>query len=303
MHCRLPCRVRRALTSVYATILLAAQGGGESYFFGCGGGDDACGTWDKPPASAAVGKRDMWHDDHAGDDVVGDIFYSANYYTSRAVSIIQAHPVSKPLFMYLPYQNVHAPNQLPPAWEVNNYSQFGAGNTYANMLHMLDSGLANVTAALKGAGLWDTTLLLFTADNGGIGGVGNNFPLRGHKHDPWEGGTRATAFITGGLIPAHLRGTGSGNKLVIIADWYPTFCNLAGADPADDAFFHDKQGGGSRHDIDGVDVWPLLTGKFALLVRTHQNRLAVRQWVLLHSQLVDLREAHNAVVAEIQAPT
>jgi arylsulfatase A-like enzyme len=92
-------------------------------------------------------------------------------------------------------------------------------HTYANMLHMLDSGVANVTAALTARGLWANTLLLFTADNGGIGGVGNNHPLRGHKHDPWEGGTRATAFLTGGFLPAALRGTNSGDKLVAIADW------------------------------------------------------------------------------------
>ena len=35
------------------------------------------------------------------------------------------------------------------------------------------------------------TLVVFTADNGGIG-KGNNHGLRGHKHDPWQGGTRAT---------------------------------------------------------------------------------------------------------------
>ena len=67
--------------------------------------------------------------------------------------------------MYLPYQNVHAPNQAPPDWELNNYSYFGAGNTYANMLHMLDSGCANVTAALRKRSFWGNSLLLFTADN------------------------------------------------------------------------------------------------------------------------------------------
>lgn len=59
-------------------------------------------------------------------------------------------------------------------------------HTYANMLHMLDSGVANVTAALSEKGMWSTTLLLFSADNGGIGGVGNNYPLYGgKKFTPW----------------------------------------------------------------------------------------------------------------------
>jgi hypothetical protein len=108
--------------------------------------------------------------------------------------------------------------------------------------------------------MWENTLMVFTADNGGIGGVGNNHPLRGHKHDPWEGGTRATAFITGGVVPAALRGTSSGPKLIAIADWYTTFCVLAGADPTDDAFFSDNKGGGGVHGVDSVDVWPMLVG-------------------------------------------
>jgi len=127
-------------------------------------------------------------------------------------------------------------------------------NTYANMLHMLDEAVGNVTDALKRTGLWDNTLVVFTADNGGIG-KGNNHPLRGSKHDPWEGGVRATAFITGGFVPSKLRGTDSGNKLVHVTDWYPTFCALAGVDPRNDVYIE----GAMRH-VDGVSVWPLLIG-------------------------------------------
>lgn len=115
-------------------------------------------------------------------------------------------------------------------------------------------GVGNITAALKDQGMWNDTLLLFTADNGGIG-KGNNHPLRGHKHDPWEGGTRAAAFLSGGFLPKHLRGAATGAKAVHIADWYPTMVRLAGGDPTDDVHL-----GGRPRPIDGVDVWPLLTG-------------------------------------------
>lgn len=233
--------------------------GSQSYYWGCDKGGGACNSDPETPG------HDMWHDLLPGTDVVSEMYYSANYYTDRAVSIIANHSAAlraAPLFMYLPYQNVHSPNQEPAPWETNEYPAWSPGRgqestmqIYANMLDMLDSGLGNVTAALKHAGYWNNTLLVFSADNGGIGALGNNYPLRGHKHDPWEGGTRATAFVTGGVVPAGLRGTNSGAKLVHISDWYPTFCLLAGADPVDDAML-----GGKLRPIDGVDVWPLLTG-------------------------------------------
>lgn len=87
------------------------------------------------------------------------------------------------------------------------------------MLHMLDSAVANVTQALVETGMWKDTLVVFTADNGGVGKFGNNYPLRGHKHDPWEGGTRSTAFVSGGFVPESLRGTASGAKLIHVSDW------------------------------------------------------------------------------------
>jgi len=225
-------------------------GGSETYSHGGGS------------ANASDGKHDLWQTLAPAYDAVPKMEYSTDTYAAEAVKIIEEHGKSQldpaqrtpnPLFMYFAVQNVHAPYQMPPTCETQEYPLMW-DNTYANMLHALDSATANVTSALQKAGIWDSTLVLWTADNGGIG-RGNNHPLRGHKHDPWEGGTRATAFLTGGFLPAHLRGTKTGAKLLHISDWYPTFCRLAGVDPQDVASFGDLE-----RDIDGVDVWPLLTG-------------------------------------------
>ena len=178
----------------------------------------------------------------------------ANFYAQTTVEIIERRNKSQSLFLYLPYQNTHAPYQLPPAWEVESFPEMW-DHTYANMIHTLDTAVANVTDALVSEGLWAETLFVFTADNGGIGAMGNNHPLRGHKLDSWEGGTRSTAFVSGGFVPAALRGTHSGAKLVHVCDWYATFSVLAGVDPSDPVDFN-----GTVHDIDGVDVWPMLTG-------------------------------------------
>jgi len=128
---------------------------------------------------------------------------------------------------------------------------------------MLDQAVGNLTNALVRSGMWENTLIMFTADNGGVGEFGNNHPLRGHKHDPWEGGTRVAAFVSGGFVPPSIRGTRSGDKFVHVSDWYATFCALAGVDPRNDAYLS----GAYRH-IDGVNVWPLLTGSNATQPRS-----------------------------------
>jgi arylsulfatase A-like enzyme len=217
-------------------------GGAEKYTYGSGSQDPS------------KGSHDMWHNLAPGVAIVPQIFYSANFYAQSAVNILEAHDTKSPLFMYLAIQNVHSPYELPPEWEVQNFPEMW-DHTYANMLHMLDMAVGNVTGALKRLGMWSNTLIVFSADNGGVGDFGNNHPLRGHKHDPWEGGTRAAAFMSGGFVPTELQGKTSGDKLVHITDWYPTFCALAGVDPRNDVYIE----GAFRH-IDGVNVWPLLTG-------------------------------------------
>ena len=52
------------------------------------------------------------------------------------------------------------------------------------------------------------------------------------KYNDWEGGVRTAAFLSGGAVPAAKRGT-SYAGVISIADWYGTFCELAGVDSHD----------------------------------------------------------------------
>ena len=88
------------------------------------------------------------------------------------------------------------------------------------MLHVVDTGIGNLTATIKAQGLWDDTLLIITSDNGGVG-PGNNYPFRGMKATPWEGGTRVMGFISGGFLPEALRGKNF-ERVIGVQDWYPT---------------------------------------------------------------------------------
>ena len=50
---------------------------------------------------------------------------------------------------------------------------------FCAMALCMDEGIANVTAALKRAGLYNNSIVFFTGDNGGqVRAGGNNWPLR-----------------------------------------------------------------------------------------------------------------------------
>jgi len=122
--------------------------------------------------------------------------------------------------------------------------------------------------------MWGNTVLVFSADNGGPaywsidtkvwnrGAGANNWPLKGGKTSNFEGGTRVAAFVTGGFVPASVRGTKS-EEYIHMADWYGTFARLAGVDPED----HQGVQAGLPP-VDSVDVWPMLTGRNTSSART-----------------------------------
>jgi len=233
---------------------LGFLGGGESYTHGelsrCGDG----------------GKADMWLNDGPASGLVGGDYYNTNFFTQYALGQLAARNTSKPWWLHLTHQAVHTgANRSPPSWE----QWPGVGNEdYVSALYVLDGSIANLTAALKTAGMWDNTVFFLTADNGGdcglpaqgggrggAPGYASNYPLLGRKCTAWDGGTRTAAFVSGGLVPPPLRGTRS-SALIYVTDWYPTLCRLAGVDPTDDWV----DGNGTAHPIDGVDVWPALMG-------------------------------------------
>ena len=121
-----------------------------------------------------------------------------------------------------------------------------------------DEAVSNLTQALDRKAMLDNTLIVFSADNGGVyhgGQLGNNYPLRGQKTSSWEGGVRATAFVWGGkatAFPEHVRGTET-DVFVHICDWYATLATLVGVDPTDS-----KHAGEGVPAIDSVDQWDVL---------------------------------------------
>ena len=110
---------------------------------------------------------DLWRDGGPAFGLNGTL-YTAELYTERAIEIIE-NVTEAPLFLYLGYQMTHTPLDPPSSWiGPSAYPEYNTTNRlhFNAMARIMDSGIANVTAALKRTGLWDNTLLLFTADNG-----------------------------------------------------------------------------------------------------------------------------------------
>jgi arylsulfatase A-like enzyme len=193
--------------------------------------------------------------------------YSAHIFSDEAVRIVNDHDASSPLFLYLAYQSVHSPREVPDSYK-NAYADTISDNirrTFAGMVSAMDEGIGNVTNALRAKGMLDNSVIVFSTDNGGPtpdtpGGDyagSSNYPLRGGKHSIWEGGTRGTGvFWAGaatGLLPDKRRGTVV-QQLMHAADWLPTYASLAGVASR-----------AAQLPLDGVDQsGPLLEGSEAV---------------------------------------
>ena len=96
--------------------------------------------------------------------------YSTTLFTSRAVEVVNKHDPDIPFFMYLAYQAVHAPREVPQSYSdayldiIHDKDRRG----FAGMLTCMDEGIGNFTAALKAKGMLDDTLIVFRCVWGSI---------------------------------------------------------------------------------------------------------------------------------------
>lgn len=172
----------------------------------------------RPPYIGPDGQPyvDLWQTEgsRAGPALGQNGSYSCELYGRKAVQHIEAHNASTPLFFYVAFHDTHSPLQcperyLPGGYKPNSLSGPDHARTiYEGMLTCVSIATGNITNALKSKGMWDNSLIVWSADNGGPAfTAANNFPLRGGKMTDWQGGVRVAAFATGGLIPKDMHGT------------------------------------------------------------------------------------------------
>lgn len=195
-------------------------------------------------------------------------------FASRALDIIDKHDPNVPLFLNY---NFHLPSEPLQSWDtaydlftpivVDDY--FHSRQTYTSMVFVMDLVVGNITNLLKAKGMWENTIITFHSDNGGasfssLNHTGNNYPLRGSKTSNWEGGVRVPGVIAGGYLEQHAPKM-IGKKitgLAHVADFYATFCTLAGVNPNDTA-----AAAAGLPPIDSISMWDFWTGKVDLSPR------------------------------------
>ena len=93
--------------------------------------------------------------------------YSTTLFAAQAVKVIGDHNISRPLFLYLAWQGVHAPPQVPDSY-VKPYADRIAGATrrkFAGMVSAVDEGMGNVSRALQRRGLLENIVWVVTSDS------------------------------------------------------------------------------------------------------------------------------------------
>ncbi|MDP3071072.1 MAG: sulfatase [Opitutaceae bacterium] len=193
--------------------------------------------------------------------------YLADFLTDRAVDFIKRKQ-DGPFFLYLPHFGVHSPYQAKADLIAKFKAKPGVGGhsnpVYAAMIASVDESVGRIMALLDELKLADNTVLIFSSDNGGVGGyvregvkkdgsdVTDNAPLRSGKGSLYEGGTRVPLIVR---WPGRIAPGSTNDTPTIHVDVYPTCAALAGAKlPAQQVF-------------DGENLAPLMLGSAAKLAR------------------------------------
>jgi len=200
--------------------------------------------------------------------------------TERAIAFMhESVEDERPFFMQVSYFALHlsvmCKQKTLDKYEAKGLPDRGYSQAYAAMVEELDMGVGRLLDAIDAEGIGGNTYVIYTSDNGGRdvipGGTerANNTPLRGAKHDLYEGGLRVPLVVRGpGIAAGSLSATP-----VVGYDFLPTFYDLAGGE------------GGLTPEIDGVSFKILLTQPGASLPGREDGTLFFHRPKLLLSAI------------------
>lgn len=187
--------------------------------------------------------------------------YHADFMTDRAVDFIRRHREG-PFLLALHHFVVHSPHDAKAELIDRFREKETVGGhrdpTYAAMIASLDESVGRVVATIEELGISGETLILFTSDNGGVGGydeadaglegvrgITSNAPLRGGKGMLYEGGIRVPWIAR---WPGQIKEGTTCDAPILSVDLYPTLLDLSGA----------KGPNRAEQPLDGQSFLPLL---------------------------------------------
>ena len=206
--------------------------------------------------------------------------YLTERLTDETIRFVEQNK-DRPFFVFLSFHTVHTPLEAKPQ-VVEKYDkkikamgldkkkernrsekQYQNNPDYAAMVHHMDENVGRLLERLDDLGLAADTIVVFTSDNGGKGSVTSNLPLKGMKHNLYEGGIRVPLVVR---WPGKIKGGSRCAHPLISNDFYPTLLDLA------DLPLEPQQ------HVDGVSFKPILLGQ-----RNDLNREAL-YWHYPHSR-------------------
>jgi arylsulfatase A-like enzyme len=171
------------------------------------------------------------HDLYDGEAEAHRTGYLTDLISDRAVAFIERQKGrTAPFLLSVHYTAPHWP------WETRGdesearrieriiHTDGGSVETYRTMIRHMDEGVGRILEALRAIGAADSTLVVFTSDNGGER-FSDTWPLIGQKMDLLEGGIRVPYLVR---WPERVRAGGITAQLAITMDWTATFLDAAG---------------------------------------------------------------------------
>jgi arylsulfatase A-like enzyme len=189
--------------------------------------------------------------------------YLTERLTDETAAFIEKNK-DRPFFAFLSFHTVHTPLEAKPHVvdkyrtkirsmgldrkkdRNRNEKQHQNLPEYAAMVHHMDENVGRLLRRLDELALADSTIVVFTSDNGGKGSVTSNLPLRGMKHNLYEGGIRVPTIVR---WPGKIGASKRCSQALISNDFYPTLLELTGLPLKPD-----------EH-VDGVSFKPILLGE------------------------------------------
>jgi arylsulfatase A-like enzyme len=248
--------------------------------------------------------HDLWHN---GQEVYRNGEYVIELITQAAVQNLRtARNDRRPFFMYIPFNAPHYPMHAPKKY-LDRFAHLPwERQIMAAAISAADDGVGAVLDELQAQGLDDDTLVFFGSDHGPSRETrnwldgrkdpyygGSTGGLKGHKFSLFDGGIKLPAVMR---CPARIKPNRVIDPVCASFDLFPTILKLAGGDP-------------SHHEIDGQDIFPVITQGQETGERTlfweEGKQTAVRRgkWKLvLNGRLVEGVPPEDAVhLADLEA--